>query len=157
MEKAEILVSFICSAESQLDLFRKSHANAVEGTVHGESRQEGKYDTRAIEAGYLAAAQSKRIAEIESQLSVLKKLQNKLTDSSVVETNALVHVKKRDITFWYFLLPVFGGEKIASGEAEIQILGPKTRLGQKIAGLTIGDEFEIDDAGEHVGEIIEIY
>ena len=61
----------------ELEYFKLSEIakESKEGTTGDEVKQEGKYDTRAIEAGYLAGAQARRAQEIRIELVRLDNFQ----------------------------------------------------------------------------------
>ena len=50
--------------EEQVKVLRKAVEVASEATTHPDAKAEGKYDTRAIETGYLAGAQAARLVEL---------------------------------------------------------------------------------------------
>ena len=52
-------------------------------------KSEGKYDTRAIEAGYLASAQSKRVEEIKMDIQMLEDLVTQIEPASKLQLGSL--------------------------------------------------------------------
>ena len=56
MSKSALLDQILQALKAQLSLMQAATAEARENATGDETRSEGKYDTRAIEASYLASA-----------------------------------------------------------------------------------------------------
>ena len=65
MDKAKLIAKIVASLEAELEVTLNAVKSAVEGATHEEARAENEYDTRGLEASYLAGAQTARTAEIE--------------------------------------------------------------------------------------------
>jgi hypothetical protein len=62
MNKCALLKKIVAKLTSELEVyFRAAQASRAEAT-HEQSKAESKYDTRGLEASYLARGQSKQIA-----------------------------------------------------------------------------------------------
>jgi hypothetical protein len=93
-----------------------------------EFKAESKWDTRAIEAGYLASAQSKRLKEIELELKQLENLHSLIEKASGVQAGSLLEWEDK----WYFFTIATGGIKLLIEGRSIQVLSLHSPLAQKI-------------------------
>ena len=65
LDKAKLVETILKSLEKDLEVLREAEKSTREAATHEESKPENEYDTRGLEASYLAGAQSKRIIETE--------------------------------------------------------------------------------------------
>jgi len=70
-QKRQILEYLKARAQKDLDEAQNAALNAESFKFEDSMKQEGKYDTRSIEAGYLAGAQKKRVEELKQELTVV--------------------------------------------------------------------------------------
>src|SRR5438034_11355545 len=74
MNKRAIIRKITAKLVSELEIyFRAAQFSRAEAT-HESSKAENKYDTRGLEASYLARGQSKQAAEIEAAIAEFEKL-----------------------------------------------------------------------------------
>ncbi len=122
-----------------------------------EARQEGQYDTRAIEASYLALGQARRIAELRQQLAWTTTFDaGREFDPPTVQVGAMVQLEghRRELVF---VAPVGGGQ-LAVGPHTVRVISPSGPLGQAMAELEVGDEFEVDSPrGVLSYELLEVW
>ncbi len=145
MSKLPILKSLLQQLASTLaDIIHTAHV-AREAATNEESRPENEYDTRALEASYLAGAQAKRSEELKAaidKLSVIKL--REFHDEDEVALTALVKVLVNgDKEKTFFLLPGAGGSKVVMDDREINIITPESTVGDALMGKTTGDGFEL--------------
>lgn len=134
------LISFIIS---QLE---KDHAAAVEAAratyeaaTHEESKPENEYDTRGLEASYLAGAQSKRVTDIEELIYIYKNLDIKnFADKDPIASTALVEVELNNKKSFVFIMPKGGGQILKFENHSIQVITPNSPLGEALLGLKVG-------------------
>ena len=73
MNKRAIIKKIIAKLVGELEIyFRAAQFSRAEAT-HESSKAENKYDTRGLEASYLARGQSKQAAEIEAAIAEFEK------------------------------------------------------------------------------------
>jgi len=133
---------FICQRE--LASAKAAYESSHDYATHGEVKSDGKYDTRGIEAGYLAGAQKRRVLELEGELALLEKLaQEKSMASDVIAIGSLFGMKSEGSEKNYFLSPTTGGYQIEIGSVQVLVLGLQSPLGRETVGLAIGESFEI--------------
>ena len=144
MNKSKLLEKIISRLEQDIDLYyraaRASHAEAT----HEQSKADNKYDTRGLEAAYLAGGQARQAAEMESAISELRKLAlRKFGPTAPIDLSAVVVVESAAETSHYFIAPKAGGLEVTVGRQEIFLLTPQTPLGKQLIGRKAGDKIKL--------------
>ncbi len=104
------------------------------------SKAEGKYDTRSLEASYLARGQAQQVAELGEAVGVFERLvPEEFAGDEVVGPGALVEVDVSGESSWFLLAPVAGGLVVELQGMEVTLLTPESALYQKLLGLSVGD------------------
>lgn len=148
------LAEAICK-QLEIDLAgMKEAARAThEAAVGEESIPENEYDTRALEASYLAGAQAKRALEIERQLNAVRKIEiKKFSDKDPIDVTALIEVEHNGKTQMLFLMPGGGGLALSQDGKSINVVTPNSPLGGVLIGNRVGD-----DAVLEIGSRIQEY
>lgn len=138
----------------------QSAADAHDAATNEESKAENKYDTRGLEASYLAEGQSRRVAELEQAIAMYEKLDvAELTDGSPIRLTALVTLEDAQAQCKrLFIGPVSGGLKVVLEDVEYMVVTPKAPLGGSLIGKHVGDEVTINAAGNTTHyDIIDIF
>lgn len=133
-------------------VLKQAALNTLEAATHEESKPENEYDTRGLEASYLAGAQAKRVAEIDLALSVFRTTALRefgLTDP--VDTGALVEILLEGKKNVVFLMPQAGGVRLDFEGRTVQVISPSSSLGESLVGLKTGDSAEFE-VGPHLKE-----
>ncbi len=145
MDKKILVEKIRQQLEADLKVLQEAAIATYEAATNEESKPENEYDTRGLEASYLAGAQAKRVGEIEEQLTMLKFLQIKsFNDETPLNSTALIQVEHEGKTNWLFLLPKGGGLTINVDNLHIQVVTPVSPLGEALVGLTVGDVAIVD-------------
>src|ERR1700761_5560903 len=94
MNKSLLLKQIVAALEENLEtLSRAAHASHVEAT-HESSRAESKYDTRGLEAAYLAGGQARQAREILDSIKHYQTMTPRdFTPNEPVDTGALVELE----------------------------------------------------------------
>lgn len=117
---------------------------ARDEATNDETRQEGKYDTRAIEASYLAGAQSKRADEARTALGRYAALPASPPPTHTVAGPALVTlVDDEQRAHHYFLGPGAGGLRVRVDGVDVLVITPDSPLGRALLGASEGDEVTV--------------
>lgn len=140
MNKQLLLDTLIATMEKEIPELMAAARATYDAATNEESRPENEYDTRGLEASYLAGAQAKRVAELEKDIHDLKqlKIQN-FTSQDPIRSTALIEVDLLDKIHWMFLLPRGGGRILEQDNLKIQVITPTSPLGEAILGLKVGD------------------
>lgn len=128
------LASLIAAAEA-----------AHQAATHEESKAENKYDTRGLEASYLAAGQSRRVAEIRRALAAWRAMQLRAyEDANGIQLGALVCLQGTDGRRQRLLLgPDGAGLKLPNEQGDILLISPHAPLGQQLLGQGPGDWVQV--------------
>ncbi len=139
-----------------LDALARVTADARdEAAGGGESKAEGKYDTRATEASYLAAGQGQRLADLKALAEWLDALDPAVA-LPVVAPGALVELDRGGEAAWVLVGPQ-GGHRVNVDGAEVLLVSADSPLGQVLAGLAPGDAEEVDTPrGVQVVEVLSV-
>lgn len=145
MDKAKILAQLISDLENTLDVVKKAALQAKDDATNEESKAENEYDTRGLEASYLAGAQAKRADQLHAEIAQLHELSlRNFSESDEISNGALVTVDvDGDHEQLLFILPTAGGSKIELGSESIQVVTPSSPIGQLLMGQKVGSTFEL--------------
>ena len=148
MNKRALIRKIIARLTDELAVyFRAAHASRAEAT-HEQSRAESKYDTRGLEASYLARGQSKQAAEIESAIAEFEKLAvRKFGDGEAIDPGALVELETGGEHSFYFIGPRAGGTEVVHEKREILVITPRSPLGEQLMGKKQGDQPQLTLGG----------
>ena len=126
---------------------RAANASRAEAT-HEQNKAEDKYDTRGLEASYLARGQSRQAAEIESAIAEFEKLAaRKLGDGEAIDPGALVELETGGERAFYFIGPRAGGTEVIHENKEILVITPQSPLGEQLLGRKQGDRPQLNFSG----------
>jgi len=155
--KQEILDKIILILEKDYSQLNKITKQAREDVIHNEMKQEGKYDTRAIEAGYLAGAQQRRLQVLKAEINTLRNLDIKSKTNSVA-LSSLVEVTQNNKSITYFITAKSGGITInLDNNKVILIISLSSPLAKGLLGKAVDDYFELNIGKKnHEIEIIKI-
>ena len=142
--KQKILQLIVEKLEGDLSLLTRAAVEAREAATHSESKQEDKYDTRGLEASYLAGAQAKRAFEIQKLIEFFRRLSTREFNSTdPIASTALVTLKNGTTETQYFLVPEGGGFSVVYNGQKIQILSCTSPLATQLIGRTQGEELTL--------------
>jgi hypothetical protein len=128
---------------------KDSHAAATDPG----SKAESKYDTRSLEASYLAAGQAKQVEDLARDVAAFESLRLPEFDTDgAIDAGALVEVDLDGESQWFLLAPAAGGVMLEWEGREITLLTPASALYQKLLGLRMGDS--LDDPALFVSEVM---
>jgi transcription elongation GreA/GreB family factor len=147
MNKSVLIDKIIKALQSELETYiRAAKASHQEATAE-ENRAENKYDTRGLEASYLAAAQANKVAELEGAIEVFEDLKTKSFNDPSIDVGALVELDQDGDKSFYFIGPFAGGTEITVGAREVLVITPQSPLGSQLQGQQQGDRLELTLAG----------
>lgn len=148
MDKKNLLQMVIGQLETELGNARAAASSAHEAATAEENRPENQFDTRALEASFLARGQAARVAELEHAIKVLRDFPLKpLGDEDPVQTGALVTVECDGAEQMHFVLPSGAGLNVTSGKHKISVVTTSSPLGTELMGKSAGDSFVFKRGG----------
>lgn len=144
--KQELLNELLVKMKEELrDLEIAAQANK-EFATDQEFKAESKYDTRSLEASYLASAEAKRVEDLKLEIQMLEEVDLRPTED--ISIGSLVELKHQDQVRVYFLIPTAGGTMIKMGDRAVLVVSVFSPLGAEMLGLKTGDDFEIETPKE---------
>ncbi len=140
MNKKKLISAILKRLEQDLNTAITAARAALDEATHPENKAENQYDTRGLEAGYLAGAQAERAAQIEEQILIYKHLEPKAFNAQEpISSTALVEVELNDKKSFVFVMSKGGGLVLEFEGQAIQVVTPNSPLGEAILGLKSGD------------------
>jgi Transcription elongation factor, GreA/GreB, C-term len=142
MDKTKLIRQIIFSLGENLALLenaaRASHAEAT----HESSKAESKYDTRGLEAAYLAGGQARQARDILDSIKLYQSLTvRNFTPDDPIDLTALVELDAGGQRSLFFIGPRNGGLEIEHQRQEITVLTPQSPLGQNLMGKKAGQRW----------------
>jgi transcription elongation GreA/GreB family factor len=144
--KQELLRSVKVELQAELAHLEQATKAALSAATDEESRPENEYDTRALEASYLAAAQGKRVLELKRMLGVIEAFPVN-ENNGPAGSGSLVEVESEGKRNWYFLLPFGAGVSAVSGGHKVAVVTLDSPLGRALLGKKAGDLAELPRPG----------
>lgn len=152
MDKKKLIAAIRTQLEQDMTVLKEAALATYEAATHEESKPENEYDTRGLEASYLAGAQAKRIAEIEELLVICKHLVLKdFSSDDKINSSALVEVDHKGKHTLFFILPKGGGIHVPFEGHTVQVITPNSPLGEALLDLKKGDIAVVEN-GAHIRE-----
>ena len=148
MNKRAIIQKIVARLTEELQVyFRAAQFSRAEAT-HESSKAESKYDTRGLEASYLARGQSKQAAELEASIAEFEKLPvKKFGAEDAISIGALVSLEHGGESSLYFVGPRAGGTEVLHDRKEILVITPQSPLGEQLMGKKAGERPQLTFGG----------
>lgn len=147
-QKRKLIQRIIAELAGGLNLYAKAARAAHAEATHESSKAENKYDTRGLEASYLARGQSKQAAETAQAIEEFERLVPRtFTAEDEIDVGAFVELKAKSSSAFYFIGPRGGGTEVAHNGEDVLVITPSSPLGQQIVGRKEGDKVKLHIAG----------
>ena len=147
--KQEIYQQLLRNIDLEIKQAEEANESANAYKESDDMKQEGKYDTRAIEAGYLAGAQAKRLEELKLEKRLLESVEIKeFKDSDEVAAGALVELETNGVSQLYFLSNTSGGSMLSVNGKTVMVISVFSPIGDGALSLYVGDSFELETPKE---------
>lgn len=146
MDKKKLLALFESQVAATLNTLKNSAKAAHEAATHSESKAEDQYDTRGLEAAYLAGAQSKRVSELEALLALFRfvDLRSFTTETPIASTALVELLSEQNKHSYTFLMPQGGGMQAVLDGKTVQVVTPQSPLGEALLGRKVGESIQVD-------------
>ncbi len=142
--KSLLLEHIRAELRARLERLSKAAYEAHAAATDPGSKAEGKYDTRSLEASYLAAGQARQVDELAESVRIFESLT--LPDFGMdaeIDAGALVKANLNGETAHFLLVPAAGGMVISHDEREITLLTPESPLYRRLSGMRVGESLAI--------------
>lgn len=141
--KDRLLDAIRAELRARLERLTRAAKDAHAAATDPGSKAEGKYDTRSLEASYLAAGQARQVEELAEDVELFEKLT--LPDFGMedeIDAGALVEVELRGESAWYLMVPAAGGVEVEWEGQTVTLLTPSSALYRTLAGMRMGESAE---------------
>jgi len=148
VNKAAFIAKIIAKLDEELALYARSAIAAHAEATDEQSKAENKYDTRGLEASYLARGQSKQVAEtlqVREQFVALPP--RDFAPADPIDLGALIEVTEANERSLYFIGPGAGGTEISHGGEMILVITPQSPLGQQLLKRRQGERLQFQLGG----------
>lgn len=148
INKQQLIEQILTDLTERFEALMQAAKATYNGAIHEESKAEDKYDTRGLEASYLAGAQAERAVEMEAAISFYRSLNARdFGEEDPIALTALVEVEADGKEALYFIGPEGGGIKLQIEGKNIVVITPKSPLGSRLIGKVVDDEFDFSAGG----------
>jgi hypothetical protein len=144
MDKVEIVRALKEQLREQYSRAIAAVQDAADAATGEDSKAESKYDTRGLEASYLAAGQVAQADQLKRELAAVEAFDfPNLSDDSPIKPGALVEAKLDGQTVHYLLAPGGGGLTIDIDDGgQVTVLGIEAPLRGNLLDQKVGGSVE---------------
>jgi transcription elongation GreA/GreB family factor len=147
--KEKVIRALIEALERELAQLTAAAQAAHEAATHEESRPEDQYDTRGLEASYLAGAQGARAGQIQATLLMFRRLlDGDLAPRAMVGPGSLVELERGGMRQCYLVVPQGGGAVVQVEGRRVQVITPASALGESLMDQRVGALIEVETGTE---------
>ncbi len=145
MDKKRLLQEIITKLrEDATNMLAAAKATHDEAT-HEDNKAENKYDTRALEASYLAEAQARQAEEAEANLAKFEALPSRdYGPGDAIGPGALVCIEMNGYADYYFCGPGAGGVVFEIDGKDCTIVTRDSPMGGRLFESKEGKSFEMN-------------
>jgi hypothetical protein len=144
MDKKDLLQQIIAKLSESSALLERAARSAHAEATHESSKAENKYDTRGLEAAYLAGGQSRQAKEILDAIKLYRSLPVRdFAPGESIDLTALVDLETNGARASFFLGPKSGGLEIEFEQKETTVITPQSPLGEMLMGKKAGARWTI--------------
>jgi hypothetical protein len=148
LNKEKLVSAIIEKLRADLALYHKAAGFARAEATHEQSKAENKYDTRGLEASYLARGQSRQAAEIAQAIAHFEKLAvRSFGQGDAIDTGAVLKLQSGKEASLYFIGPRAGGTEVSHENEEVLVITPESPLGSQLLGRKAGEKCELELGG----------
>ena len=159
MDKGAVIQMVVAQIEKDLaTLITATKATHGEATDE-QNKAENKYDTRALEASYLAQGQSRQVVELFKAKQEFESLSTAdWPPNAAIDVGAIVVLIRESVETVYLLGPKGGGIEISHAGIPITVITPQSPLGQRLIGKAKGEFVTFpNDTGKKQLQIVRVW
>lgn len=144
VNKQAVLDQILSVLNAELAALTRAAQGAFAAATDPDSKAENKYDTRTLEASYVARGQAQRVSELQEAVRAFGALSgNTLESGAAITLGALVTLETPGEQTHYFLGPFAGGTEIVHEGHEVVVITPASALGQKLITKRAGESIAL--------------
>jgi transcription elongation GreA/GreB family factor len=153
--RAAILTKILEALTTELEALSRAAKESFSAATDPDSKAENKYDTRSLEASYVARGQAQRVAEVQEALNRFRALAaNEPEKTQIVSLGHIVSLKMPDEILLFCIGPAAGGLQVEWQGQMVDIITPASPLGQKLLGKSFGEMVALSPG--YVGSILRL-
>ncbi len=150
MDKQLIIEAIRENVTKEITNLKEVVKATIEGVTNEESKPENEYDTRGLEATYLARGQNQRIADLEEVLLMLRHINLKnFGPNDGISNTALVEIEFNGKKSTVFMLAKGGGIVVKVQGQTIQVVTPSSPLGEALLDQKEGGSAGIESGNDY--------
>lgn len=155
MNKQSVLAAILAQLKAELALFTTAAQATHDEATHEENKAEDKYDTRGLEASYLAMGQLKQAGESQQAVNAFESLVLRdFGPGEVISLGALVTLEAGKQSTHYFIGPRAGGTEVSCAGQTVMVITPQSPLGRQLMSRQQGDTLQLDLGGKRSQQLI---
>ena len=140
VNKQVVLDQIIATLTTELSALTRAANDAFAAATDPDSKAENKYDTRSLEASYVARGQAQRVAELQEAVHVFKAMSGEPQPAdSPIGMGALVSLDTPEGPAHYLIAAQAGGTEVQVDGHDLYVITIASPLGQRLQGLHVGD------------------
>lgn len=148
--KELLLGQLINNAKAELRELEAAAKSNKDFATDQEFKAESKYDTRALEASYLATAEAKRVEALRLEIQILEEVDlNASKKLGEISIGALIELRHNNQKRLYFLIPTAGGTMLKVKDEAVLVVSVFSPIGDALMGLKAGEEFDVETPKEN--------
>jgi hypothetical protein len=142
MNKSQLLKQIVVALGESLEVLERAARASHDEATHESSRAESKYDTRGLEAAYLAGGQARQAREIMEAMKLYSSLPTRVfAPDFLIDLPPVVKLEIDSAPNFYFIGPKSGGVEVNFNREEITVITPQSPLGQNLVGKKSGQSW----------------
>jgi transcription elongation GreA/GreB family factor len=147
--KQKLLNELIDKMKAEMHELEAAAKSNKDFATDQEFKAESKYDTRSLEASYLASAEMSRVEDLKLDIQMLEEVDLKISKSSPeICIGSLVELSHKDQVRSYFIIPTAGGTLMNVEGKAVLVVSVFSPLGDAVLGLKVGEDFEVETPKE---------
>ena len=147
----QIIEALTAESEGYARSARAAHSEATDE----QSRAENKYDTRGLEASYLARGQSRQALEVIEAIQHFSAMGARdYAEGEAVDLGALVELEGAGERVFYFIGPRSGGMEIIHEGESVLVITPQSPLGAQLFGKKVGERLQMPGTGRRESYLV---
>ncbi len=140
MDKRRLIEEIVAKLDAEIARYASAARVSAADATDEQNRAENKYDTRGLEASYLAAGQGRQALEtVQAREAFTSMNVRDFAPGEAVAPGALVELEDGDERLWYLLGPSAGGTEVAQEGKEVLVVTGQSPLGRQLIGKRAGE------------------
>lgn len=145
LDKNTVIEQILKILGQEISVVTQAAKAAHEAAIGEESKAEDQYDTRGLEASYLAGAQSARVAELEKQSQMYQQLSlRNFSPEEPIAPGALIELSQNGSRSYYFVVGLGGGFSLQMDGKALYVISTRAPLGEALLGRRRGEVVEVE-------------